>query len=235
MTPLYQRPPLKVARLFYKRSTPDPTHWPEEFHGDPPARTLLPPCACWLSVCLSQSVMAPESAGLRTPAGRSQRHSTAVLPRGAAAWTLPNGVLHSLCYDARRDRGGLALPLPPALRPAQLSARARWHGPDRLARRSALGDAVDHPHGDLEELRLQHVDLHRRAAEHSRRALRGSPHRWGRCTAPLPPRHDSPARADLSLRRRRDDDRLLPALRRAVRDDRRRPAASDDEPRALHV
>ena len=35
----------------------------------------------------------------------------------------------------------------------------------RLARRSALGDAGDHPAGGVEELRLQHGDLHRRAAE----------------------------------------------------------------------
>ncbi len=56
----------------------------------------------------------------------------------------------------RRRRGDLAIPVPHALRPDQLRARAARHRADRLARRSALVDAGDHPVRGVEELRLQH-------------------------------------------------------------------------------
>ena len=71
-----------------------------------------------------------------------------------------------------------------------------WLGDPRL------GDAGDHPHGGLEELRLQHGDLPRRAAERfpsgstRRRSIDGaSP------LAAVPPRHAADAGADLALRR----------------------------------
>ena len=82
---------------------------------------------------------------------------------------LPHGLLRAGGHHAGRGGDRLALPLPPALRPAELGAR-RLSGiaPDRLARRSALGDAGDHPARGVEELRLQHDHLRRRAAEHSR-------------------------------------------------------------------
>ena len=90
----------------------------------------------------------------------------------------------------------VALPVQPALRTAQLRARATRHRSDRLARRSALGDAGDHPLRRMEELRLQHDDPARRPAEHSRRPLRGGAHRRRLALAAVPPRDVADARAD---------------------------------------
>ncbi len=42
MTPLSQRPPLAASHVVHQRPTLDLTHRPEEFHGDSPARTLMP-------------------------------------------------------------------------------------------------------------------------------------------------------------------------------------------------
>ena len=70
---------------------------------------------------------------------------------------------------------------------------------DRLARRSPLGDAGDHPFRGVEELRLQHDHLPGRTAEHPGRALRGGPHRRRLELAAVPPRNDADARAVILL------------------------------------
>src|SRR5205807_2257202 len=105
----------------------------------------------------------------------------------------------------------------------------------RLARRSALGDAGHHPDGGVEELRLQHADLHRRAAEHSRHPLRGGEPRWGERAPAVSSRDATGARADVSVRGGDHGDRLLPALRRALRDDPGRAGEQHAEHRAAHV
>ena len=108
----------------------------------------------------------------------------------------------------------------------QLRARDARHRADRLARRSALGDAGDHPVRGVEELRLQHDHLPRRRCRAiPRRAVRGGAHRRRTALAAVPARHAADARADAAARRHPHDRRLLPALRRAVRDDAGRAAA----------
>src|SRR5581483_3116493 len=148
---------------------------------------------------------------------------------------LPDGLLPARRDDARRRRRGVALPLSAAVRAPRPAARRRRHRADRLARRSALGDARDHPPRGLEELRLQHDRLRRRAAGHPGARLRGCASRRRRRVAGLPARDASVARADVRLRRDHHDDRLLPALRRAVRHDAGRPGERDAERRAPHV
>ena len=69
------------------------------------------------------------------------------------------------------------------------------HAPDRLAGRSALGHAGHHPLRGVEELRLQHGHLPRRAAEHPRGAVRGGAHRRRLGLAAVPPHHAADARA----------------------------------------
>ncbi len=140
---------------------------------------------------------------------------------------LPNDLLCSLRHDARRRRGRVAVPLPPRIRSHQLRARDRWWTTGELARRPAVGDARHHPDGGVEELRLQHADLHRRAAERYPRSLyeaaqldgAGAWHRFRHITLPML----APTLLFVGVDHH---DRLFPALRRAVRDDPRRPAAS---------
>src|SRR5258706_110025 len=81
-------------------------------------------------------------------------------------------------------------------------AARRWVGPrrpgaDRGARRPGGGDAVDDPALGLEDLRLQHAGLPRRAPGDPRGALRGRGPRRRRRLAPVPPRHPADARADV--------------------------------------
>ena len=57
-------------------------------------------------------------------------------------------------HDARRSRSDLALPAAHALRASQLRLGRIGLGANRLARRSPLGDAGDHPLRGVEELRL---------------------------------------------------------------------------------
>ena len=167
----------------------------------------------------------------------ARRRAAGQREAGALQELLPHRLLHAVRHDARRGRDRLALPVPPALRPAQLRASAHvgigpidWLGDPHWAMPAII------LHGGVEELRLQHADLHRRAAGDSRGALR----RGARSTAPGPCGSSGsvtlPMLAPtLLLRRRHHDDRLLPALRRAVRDDAGRPAAQHDERRAAHV
>src|SRR5207237_471846 len=159
-------------------------------------------------------------------------------PRGEARaleGILPDGLL-----PARRDhagRGGrrLALPLSSAPRSAESAARARGHPPERLAGRPALGHARHHPARRVEELRLQHGDLHRRPAEHSRAALRGGAAGRRERLAAVPPGHAADARADVPVRRRRHHDRLLPTVRRALRHDPGRTGEQHAQRRPPHV
>jgi multiple sugar transport system permease protein len=85
---------------------------------------------------------------------------------GACKELLSHRPLHPRGHDARRGRRRLALSVEHALRTHQLRARPHRHRASRLAGRSALGDARDHPVRRVEELRLQHADPARRAAEH---------------------------------------------------------------------
>ena len=80
---------------------------------------------------------------------------------------VPHLALRAGGDDGGRGRGDLALPLPHALRHGELAARAGGHRPDRLAGRSALVDADDHPVRRVEELRLQHDHLPGRACRRS--------------------------------------------------------------------
>src|SRR3546814_20701182 len=64
----------------------------------------------------------------------------------------------------RSGGGDRALPVPHPLRVGELGAVVDRHRTGRLARRSELGDADDHPVRGVEELRLQHDHLPRRAA-----------------------------------------------------------------------
>src|SRR4029079_2182940 len=137
--------------------------------------------------------------------------------------------------DAGRRRRHLALFVPHPLRPAQLCARRARHRPDRLARRSALGDAGDHSFRRLEELRLQHDHLSRRAAEHPGRALRGGAHRWRVDLAPVRFRHAADALAGCHAGRHSDDSRLLSAVCRAVCNDPGRAAAKHRQRAVFHV
>ena len=138
-----------------------------------------------------------------------------VARRGAAAQfaaralqaVLPHRAVRAGRHHAGRRRGDLALPVPHALRPAQLRARRHRHRADRLARRSALVDAGDHPVRGVEELRLQHDHPARRPAEHSARALRGGAHRRRVALAPASPRHAADARADAAAGRHPDHGR----------------------------
>ena len=73
--------------------------------------------------------------------------------------------------DAGRGRGDLALPASTrATGCINYALGGTRHRADRLARRSALGDAGDHPVRGVEELRLQHDHPARRPAEHSARS-----------------------------------------------------------------
>src|SRR5438552_7162327 len=184
---------------------------------------------------------APEHALLRPrrrPAlGRrlARRGAPGERQAGALPRPLPDGLLPARGDHAGRGRGRLALPLPPPLRPPEPGPRARRARPDRLARRSRLGDARHHPARGVEELRFQHDHLRRRPPERPRAALRGGPHRRRGRLAAVPPRHPADARAHLRLRRRGHDDRLLPALRRAVRHDPGRAGGQHAQRRAAHV
>jgi hypothetical protein len=72
--------------------------------------------------------------------------------------------------------------------------------PGGLAGRPAVGHAGHHPHGGVEELRLQHADLHRRAPEHPRGAVRGGTDRWRERAAPVLARDAAVAGADAAGR-----------------------------------
>src|SRR5436305_1718430 len=159
-------------------------------------------------------------------------------PRGegrAVEGSLPDRLLPAGGDHARRGGGRVALPLSPAPRAPEPAPRRLRHRPHRLARRSAVGDACHHPARGLEELRLQHGDLHRRPAEHPGAALRGGAHGRRERLAAGPARDAPDARAHVPLRRRGDDDRLLPALRRAVRHDPGRPGEQHAQRRPPHV
>ncbi len=77
---------------------------------------------------------------------------------------LPHCAVRAGRHDAGRGRGDLALPASHRATASSTTRSAQLGiAPDRLARRSALGDAGDHPVRGVEELRLQHGHLARRA------------------------------------------------------------------------
>ena len=78
---------------------------------------------------------------------------------------------------------------------AQLCAGRARHRPDRLARRSALGDAGDHRLRRVEEFRLQHDHPARRAAEHSEELYEAARIDGASAVATVPLRHAADARA----------------------------------------
>ena len=109
--------------------------------------------------------------------GVARRRAVAQFQAGALSAVLSHRAFRAGRDDDRRRRGDLALSARHALRVAQLCARRHRHSADRLARRSALRDAGDHPVRRVEEFRLQHDHPARRPAEHSARSstkLRGS-------------------------------------------------------------
>src|SRR6266404_972045 len=155
--------------------------------------------------------------------------------RGAPEGALSHDFFSARRHHPGRHRGRVALHLPPAIRAPEPRARRRRHRSRRLARRSAVRDAGDHPDGGVEELRVQHGDPHRRPAEHPRARLRGGARRRRRRRSTVPLDHAADAGADLRLRARDHDDRLLPALRRALRDDAGRAGARDAQHRLVDV
>ena len=74
------------------------------------------------------------------------------------------GVVRAVRDDAGGDRGGVELPSPHALRADQLCAGRARHRAGRLARQSQDRAARDPAVRGVEELRLQHDHLPRRAA-----------------------------------------------------------------------
>ena len=88
--------------------------------------------------------------------------------RVRAPGPLPLDLLHPGRDHAGGGGDRVALPLPPALRAGERGAGRASPADRGLARRSALGHAGDHPDDGVEELRLQHADLHRRPADHPR-------------------------------------------------------------------
>ncbi len=109
---------------------------------------------------------------------------------------LSHGALLARGHDARRGRRHLAVSVQHALRVDQLRARPPRHRAHRLAGRSALGDARDHPVRGVEELRLQHGDPARGAAEHPAGAVRGGAHRRRIARPAVSLHHAADARAD---------------------------------------
>ncbi len=107
---------------------------------------------------------------------------------------------------------------------------------DRLAGRSALGDADDHPVRGVEELRLQHDHLPRRAAGIPEDLYEAARIDGASCVAAAPPHHPADAGARRSLLvEHPHHGRLFPALRRALRDDAGRAAAKHRERALPHV
>ncbi len=134
--------------------------------------------------------------GRRIARGRTARqHERDPLQR-----FLPERLLRARRDDARRGRRRLPLPVSQPLRAHQLRARMVRHRPGGLAERSDLGDARHHLPGRVEEFRLQHDHLHRRAAEHPRVPLRSLDGRRGERVAPFQKHHAADAGADVSVR-----------------------------------
>ena len=96
--------------------------------------------------------------------GRTRRSTTPQREARSVQELLPHDLLHSIRDDAGRRRDRVALPLPHSLRPPQLRPRSHRHRTNRLARESTLGNAGDHSVSDMEAVRIQHADLHRRTA-----------------------------------------------------------------------
>src|SRR5262245_46788286 len=154
---------------------------------------------------------------------------------GALEGVLPHRLLPARGHHAGRCGGRVALPLSSTARAAERDPRPRRRSTDRLAGGPALRDARAHPARRVEELRLQHGRLHRRAAEHPRAPLRGGAPRRGERVAAVPARDAPDARPNDGLRRAHHHDRLLPALRRAVRDDAGRAGGEHAQRRPPHV
>src|SRR5690606_39956055 len=163
--------------------------------------------------------------------------------RGAAAQcagrALPRAVPHRAVRAGGdhpgRGGGDLALPVPHQLRPGELGAGPGRHQPGGLAGRSTLGDADHHPVRGVEELRLQHGDLPRRAAGHPAPPVRGRAHRRRLALAAVPPHHPPAAGAGAAGGGRDHRVRLFPAVRRALCDDPRRSAAEHGQRAVFHV
>ena len=186
---------------------------------------------------------------------RSATRSTSCSSAGRSRWRVSLGA--ALLLNARLVRfqalfrtdllraggdhaggGGdrLALPLPPALRPAELGARRGRR------RRRSTGSATRTGRcrrsscwrcGRTSATTCSSSSPGCRASPRSstRRRASTAPAPWQRF------RHVTlPSLApDLPVRRRHDDDRLLPALRRALRDDPGRPAQAHHQRGAAHV
>ena len=159
-------------------------------------------------------------------------------PPPAVRWQgpLPHALLPAGRHHPGRRRGGVALPLPSALRPAELRAGAR------SASGRSTGSAIRAwrmPAIILmsvwKNFGFNMVIFMAGLQSIPERALRSREHRRRRTLAAVPARHAADAGADLRVRRRDDADRQLPALRRALRHDPGRPGAQHAQHRALHV
>ena len=155
----------------------------------------------------------------------ARRGAAAALAARALQGPLPHGVLRAGRDDARRRGGGLALPLPPALRAAQRARRCSasrpidWLGDPHWAMPAIILFAVWKNFGYNMMIFLAGAagipeDLYEAARIDGASGWQQFRHITLPMLAPT-----------LLLRRRDHDGRLLPALRRALRDDPGRAAA----------
>src|SRR5207237_3434682 len=108
---------------------------------------------------------------------------------------------HTVRHDTRRCGDRVAVPLSHALRVIELRTRPHRYWPDRLAWQSALGNAGDHIVVDLEAVRIQHADLHRRSAGNTAGLVRRSRDRRRGAGPSLLQWHTAAARPDAARRR----------------------------------
>ena len=114
-------------------------------------------------------------------------------PLSQAQRVLPHRAVRAGGHHRGRGRGDLALPVQSGIRHGEFRAGAPRHPSGRLAGRSALGDADDHPVRGVEELRLQHDHLAGRPAGDSAGSVRGRAHRRRFGVAAVPPHHAADA------------------------------------------
>src|SRR5579875_3056844 len=144
--------------------------------------------------------------------------------RGRAR-VVPHRAVRAGGDHAGRGGGDLALSVQLAVRRGRFRAGASGPAVDRLAGRSALGNADDHPVRGVEELRLQHDHPAGGPAGDPARAVRSRAHRRRLGVAAVPSHHPAGAWPDPADDRHPHGVRLLPVVRRTLRDHRRRAAA----------
>ena len=137
--------------------------------------------------------------------------------------------------DVGGDRGGVELSAPHALRADQLCAGRARHRAGRLARQSQDRAARDPAVRGVEELRLQHDHLPRRAAGGVARSRRRRARRRRGGVDALSPRHLAGDRADRAAGRDPDRRGHVPIVRRTLCHDPGRTGAIDRHRALFHV